>query len=154
MSQNPDPTNPNPDLIPETSNNVPNTSPLPEQFASAESKEIIEYKDLVNADEEKIKEEIDNIILKDLEKELIEEIENEKNILYGNDSENEDEDEDKDKWIPKYKDCECCYGFVYSCKGDTCASLGQCFCKMKDDIEEEEKEENKLIEDKKEIDEF
>ena len=123
-------------------------------FDPAQSKEIIEYKVIENANEEQIKEEIDNIILKDLENEVIQEIEKEKINIYDDESE-EEEDEGKDKWIPKYKDCQCCYGFVYNCKGNTCASLGQCFCKMKDDIEEEEdegKEENKLLKDEKEVD--
>ena len=44
---------------------------------------------------------------------------------------------DEDKWYPKYKDCECCKGYVYNCKGDVCQSLGQCYCKMKDDCEED-----------------
>ena len=44
---------------------------------------------------------------------------------------------DEDKWYPKYKDCECCKGFVYKCKGEACQSLGQCYCKMKDDCDEE-----------------
>ena len=33
-------------------------------------------------------------------------------------SDDEEQDEDKDEWIPKYKDCKCCYGFVYNCKVD------------------------------------
>jgi hypothetical protein len=49
----------------------------------------------------------------------------------------EEEDEsDEDKWFPKYKDCECCKGFVYKCNGPSCQSLGECFCKMKIECEE------------------
>ena len=48
-----------------------------------------------------------------------------------------DDSEDGEKWYPKYKDCECCKGYVYNCKGDVCQSLGQCYCKMKDDCEED-----------------
>ncbi len=44
---------------------------------------------------------------------------------------------DEDKWYPKYKDCECCKGFVYKCKGNACQSLGQCYCKMKDDCDDD-----------------
>ena len=88
-------------------------------------------------EEEKVKEVIDNLYLKDIENEVIDEME--KEMKRENDNENDSDDEDK--WIPKYKDCPCCYGFVYKCKGDTCASLGQCYCKMKDDVEEEEKKE-------------
>ncbi len=51
-----------------------------------------------------------------------------------------EESEDEDKWIPKYKDCECCSGFVYKCKGEACLSLGECYCKMKDDMDEQEDE--------------
>lgn len=47
-----------------------------------------------------------------------------------------EESDDEDKWFPQYQNCECCKGFVYRCKGETCKSLGQCFCKMKDDCEE------------------
>ena len=48
-----------------------------------------------------------------------------------------EESEDEDKWFPKYKDCECCQGFVFKCKGETCADLGQCYCKMKDDCDKQ-----------------
>ena len=48
-----------------------------------------------------------------------------------------DDSEDGEKWYPKYKDCECCKGYVYNCKGDVCQSLGQCYCNMKDDCEED-----------------
>ena len=89
----------------------------------------------VEEEEEKVKEVIDDLYLKDLEKEVMDEMNKEMK------KENENNSDDEDKWIPKYKDCPCCYGFVYKCKGDTCASLGQCFCKMKDDVEEEEKKE-------------
>ena len=66
-----------------------------------------------------------DMIVKDMvEDEVMEELGNE-------------ESEDEDKWIQKYKDCQCCHGFVYKCKGETCSSLGQCYCKMKDDCENE-----------------
>ena len=55
-----------------------------------------------------------------------------------------DESEDEDKWLPKYKDCECCHGFVFKCKGETCADLGQCYCKMKDDCDKQVDKENEL----------
>ena len=86
-------------------------------------------------EEEKVKEVIDNLYLKDIENEVIDEMEK---VMKR---ENENDSDDEDKWIPKYKDCPCCYGFVYKCKGDTCSSLGQCYCKMKDDVEDEEKKE-------------
>ena len=66
---------------------------------------------------------IDDIIVKDMaENEVMEELGNE-------------ESEDEDKWIEKYKDCQCCQGFVDKCNGETCAQLGQCYCKMQEDCE-------------------
>ena len=53
---------------------------------------------------------------------------------------NSDDSIDEDKWLPKYKDCECCHGFVYKCKGEACSALGQCYCKMKDDVDDEDDE--------------
>ena len=69
-----------------------------------------------------VKEKMDMIVNDMVADEVMEELGNE-------------ESEDEDKWIEKYKNCECCHGFVYKCKGDTCASLGQCYCKMKDDCD-------------------
>ena len=76
-----------------------------------------------NEDEE-VEEKLDMIVKDMVEEEVMEELGNE-------------ESEDEDKWIQKYKDCQCCHGFVYKCKGETCSSLGQCYCKMKDDCENE-----------------
>ena len=76
-----------------------------------------------NEDEE-VEEKLDMIVKDMVENEVMEELGNE-------------ESEDEDKWIQKYKDCQCCHGFVYKCKGETCSSLGQCYCKMKDDCENE-----------------
>ena len=76
-----------------------------------------------NEDEE-VEEKMDMIVKDMVEDEVMEELGNE-------------ESEDEDKWIQKYKDCQCCHGFVYKCKGETCSSLGQCYCKMKDDCENE-----------------
>ena len=52
-----------------------------------------------------------------------------------------EEESDDEKWFPKYKECECCKGFVYKCTGSACTELGQCFCKMKDECEDDEEEE-------------
>ena len=38
-----------------------------------------------------------------------------------------EESDDEDKWYPKYKDCECCKGFVFKCKGKACENLEQCY---------------------------
>lgn len=49
----------------------------------------------------------------------------------------EDEESDEDKWFPKYKDCECCKGFVYKCEGIACSNMDMCYCKMKEECDEE-----------------
>lgn len=50
----------------------------------------------------------------------------------------EDDESDEDKWFPKYKDCECCKGFVYKCNGVACANMDACYCKVKDECDEEQ----------------
>ena len=75
-------------------------------------------------DDDEVKEKMDMIVKDMVEEEIMEELGNE-------------ESEDEDKWFPKYKDCECCQGFVFKCKGETCADLGQCYCKMKDDCDKQ-----------------
>ena len=81
--------------------------------------------------EDEVQEEIDAMIEKELEKEIMSEMEKEKNI------EEEEDSEDEDKWFPDYNSCACCHGFVYKCQGKTCMAMGQCYCKMKDDLEQE-----------------
>lgn len=49
----------------------------------------------------------------------------------------EDEESDEDKWFPKYKDCECCKGFVYKCEGIACSNMDMCYCKMKEECDQE-----------------
>ena len=82
--------------------------------------------------------------VEDDEEEEDEELENEEldmivNDLVENDAleEFEEEESDDEKWFPKYKDCECCKGFIYKCKGDACINMGTCFCKMKDECDDE-----------------
>ena len=75
-------------------------------------------------EEEEVQEKMDMIVKDMAEDAVMEELGNE-----GSD--------DEDVWLQKYKDCPCCQGFVYKCKGETCSSLGQCYCKMKDDCENE-----------------
>ena len=89
-------------------------------------KEIVEYveADDDEEDENEIKEKMDMIMKDMVEDDIVEEMGNE-------------ESEDEDKWFPKYKDCDCCQGFIFKCKGQTCADLGQCYCKMKDDCDKE-----------------
>ena len=119
---------------------IPSKNRIPENLnfnlAAAEykPKEIIEY---IESDydedqtDEQIQEEIDMIIGDVVENEVMDELANQR------DSSDDDDSEDEDKWIPKYKDCQCCSGFVYRCKGEACSYLGQCYCKMKDDIDGE-----------------
>jgi len=99
---------------------------------------VIEYVEVDDNDnDEQIKEELDMIVGDVVENEVMNELAKERQL----DNSSEDS-EDEDKWIPKYKDCECCSGFVYKCKGDACSSLGECYCKMKDDVDDEEINEN------------
>ena len=84
-------------------------------------KEKVEVND---NEEEEVQEKMDMIVKDMAEDAVMEELGNE-------------ESEDEDVWLQKYKDCQCCQGFVYKCKGETCSSLGQCYCKMKDDCENE-----------------
>lgn len=44
---------------------------------------------------------------------------------------------DEDKWYPDFKNCECCEGFVYLCKGETCQELNICYCKIKYDLDKD-----------------
>ena len=74
-----------------------------------------------------------------------EELENEEldmivNDLVENDAYEEFEEEDEsddEKWFPKYKDCECCKGYIYKCKGSACVNMGACYCKMKEECDDE-----------------
>lgn len=83
--------------------------------------------------------------LDDEENEEDEDLENEEVDMIVNDlveneayEEFEEEDEsDDEKWFPKYKDCECCKGFIYKCKGSACVNMGACYCKMKQECDDE-----------------
>ena len=141
MNQNLDPANAHPNLNEQSTEDPQNkniaqvdlnANPDKDEDKPEELKENVEE----DEEEKKVKEEIDNIIFKEIEDEIIDEMAQEMQKKENDD--NDDYDEDEDKWIPKYKDCPCCYGFVYKCKGDTCATLGQCYCIMKDEIEEDE----------------
>ena len=114
-----------------------NISPEIEQYipnidaAHENPKELLNYVKQVQDFEDEIQEQIDDMIEKELEKEIISEMEKVRNI------QDEDDSDDEDKWFPDYKDCKCCHGFVYNCKDKTCIAMGQCYCKMKDDLEQE-----------------
>ena len=101
-----------------TKNRIPNKLNFNLQAKEYIPKEKIDD----DKDEEEVNDKLDMIAKDMAEDEYMEELGNE-------------ESEDEDKWIEKYKDCKCCQGFVYKCKGDACASLGQCYCKMQDDCE-------------------
>lgn len=58
-----------------------------------------------------------------------------KDMMENNDMEAEEESDDE-KWFPKFKDCECCKGFVYKCKGNACQYLGACYCKVKNECDD------------------
>ena len=45
----------------------------------------------------------------------------------------EDDESDEDNWFTKYKECTCCKGYIYKCKGEVCQSLGVCYCKAHED---------------------
>ena len=45
------------------------------------------------------------------------------------------DESDEESWYPKYKDCECCQGFVYKCKGDACSHLKFCVCKIQEECD-------------------
>ena len=125
---------------------IPSKNRIPEQLnfnlnaAEYQPKEVIEYvesEDEEDESDEQIQQEIDMIMRDVVENEVLDELEKE-----GKLDNSDDDSEDEDKWFPKYKDCGCCYGFVYKCKGEACSSLGECYCKMKDDIEEDGNEKN------------
>ena len=128
---------------------IPSKNRIPDKLnfnlsaAEYKPKEMIKYLESDEDDnDERMKEEIDMIIGDVVENEVMNELAEESKL--GNSSE---DSEDEDKWLPKYKDCECCSGFVYKCKGEACSSLGECYCKMKDDIDDEGTNENENKED-------
>ena len=93
-------------------------------------KQVVEYVEGDDEDEDdEVKEKMDMIAKDMVEEEVMEEM-------------GKDDSEDEDKWYPNYKDCNCCKGFVYKCKGEICADLGQCYCKMKDDCDKGVEEKN------------
>ena len=104
---------------------------IPKEKRPVKEKIKIEYVEGDDEDdEEKVKDEIDMIMKDEIENEVMNELTNKGEI--------DDDSEDEDKWLPKYKDCECCHGFVYKCPGESCKNLGQCYCKMKDEVDNDE----------------
>ena len=110
---------------------------VPKEKRPVKEKVKIEYVEGDDEDEEEqVKDQIDMMKRDELENEVMNELTKEEQI--------DDDSEDEDKWFPKYKDCDCCHGFVYKCPGESCKNLGQCFCKMKDEVEgDDDPEKNK-----------
>ena len=50
----------------------------------------------------------------------------------------DEEESDEEKWFPKYRNCKCCKGLIYKCSGEICKNLGVCYCKAKEDCDEED----------------
>ena len=105
---------------------VPSKNRIPEKLNfNLQAKEYIpkeKMSEINGHDDEEVEDKMEMIVKDMVENEVMEELENE-------------ESEDEDKWIEKFKNCQCCHGFVYKCKGETCSNLGQCYCKMQDDCE-------------------
>ena len=110
---------------------------VPKEKRPVKEKVKIEYVEGDDEDEEEqVKDQIDMMMRDEIENEVMNELTKEEQI--------DDDSEDEDKWFPKYKDCDCCHGFVYKCPGESCKNLGQCFCKMKDEVEgDDDHEKNK-----------
>ena len=58
-----------------------------------------------------------------------------RDIIENEEFEDEDESDDE-KWFPKYKDCDCCQGFIYKCSGKACENLQYCYCKVKTECDD------------------
>ena len=108
-----------------TKNRIPEKLNLNLNAKEYQPKEKQKNIELDEDDDEEVDKKIDMIANDMVENDLIEE------QAKANDSDEEDEN----KFYPKYKNCQCCKGYVYKCNGDTCKSLGQCYCKMSDDCE-------------------
>lgn len=39
--------------------------------------------------------------------------------------------------MERFKNCTCCKGEIYNCKGDTCKILGVCYCYLHEELEED-----------------
>ena len=90
-----------------TKNRVPKIIDFTLTAQEYRPKHIIEYIEADEDEDNEVQEKMDMIVKDMVEEEIIEQMGNE-------------ESEDEDKWFPKYKDCDCCQGFVFKCKGETC----------------------------------
>ena len=115
-----------------TKNRIPDKLNFNLNAAEYQPKEVIEYiEDRDDVNDEQIQDEMDMILGDVVQNEIMDEFAKQKNQ-----EDSSEDSEDEDKWIPKYKDCECCSRFVYKCKGKACSSLGECYCKMRDNMDE------------------
>jgi hypothetical protein len=87
------------------------------------AKEYIPKSQVVDDIEGDAEEEFDMIMRDIIENEQVEEYESEN---------------DEEKWYPKFKNCNCCKGFIHKCKGIACENLGVCYCKMKEECDDED----------------
>ena len=122
------------------------------ESACKDSKEQVQFnlnaEEYVPKYEQNLYYQMDNLNVEDEEEDenqIDEEIENEEFDMIMKDiinneafEENEDEESDDEKWFPKYRDCDCCKGFVYKCSGSACVNLGACYCKMKEECDDED----------------
>ncbi len=84
---------------------------------------------------EQVQEEMDMILGDVIKNEIMKELSEQRKL----DDPSEDS-EDEDKWMPKYKDCECCSGLCISVKGMLVLHQVKCYWKKKDDMDEQEDE--------------
>ena len=49
----------------------------------------------------------------------------------------DDEESDGNEWVPQYKNCACCKGYINKCSGVICSSLGVCYCKAQEEFDPE-----------------
>lgn len=57
------------------------------------------------------------------------------NFIMEQVDEESEESIDKEDWYPDFKNCSCCKGYVYKCEGNSCQSLGMCFCKAAEEYD-------------------
>ena len=49
----------------------------------------------------------------------------------------DDEESDGNEWVPQFKNCTCCKGYINKCSGVICSSLGVCYCKAQEEFDPE-----------------
>jgi len=102
-------------------------------MSSHVSRTEIPLNDLINSSNDK--KTIKNIS-KDTKKDNL--IENSENINPNIKNPLVEKEINPDKFFEKYKDCDCCKGFIYKCPGKACFNMGVCHCRMTDEEFEDE----------------